>query len=54
MTAVVKILAGIGMSLVTERVIKTLCAELLSYLVKSTKNDLDDKLAAPIIAELRK
>jgi len=54
MQAVVQLLGKILMGLVTEKVIKTLVAVALEYLVKSSKNELDDKLAQPIIDELRK
>jgi len=43
-----KIIAG----LLTEKVIKKVVIELLKFLVSKTTNDLDDKLAAPIIEAL--
>ena len=51
---IIKILTSIAFSLVTEKIVKTVIATGLEVLVNSTKNDIDDKFAKPIIEELRK
>ena len=51
---VLSILIGLGTRLVTEKVIKEVALILLRKLVKSTKNDLDDKLLKPVEEELSK
>ena len=49
-----KIAASILMSLITENVIKGIIIAGLKYLVKSTKNELVQELAQPVIEALEK
>ena len=48
------IIIGILKSLLTEKLIKVLAAEAIEMVVKATDNTVDDRMAAPILAELRK
>lgn len=49
-----KIAASILMSLITENVIKGIAVAALRYLVKSSKNELVQDLAQPVIEALEK
>ena len=54
MQVVLSVLIKILASLVTEEVLKALLASGLDQIVKSTKNDIDNEIAKPVIDALRK
>jgi hypothetical protein len=54
MQVIAQILFKIALSLATEEVLKALLATGLEQIVKSTKNDIDNELARPVIDALRK
>ena len=53
MQIVISILLKILMSMASEEVIKPIIATCLEWLVKSTKNNLDNDIARPVIDKLR-
>jgi hypothetical protein len=53
-TTLGKIAMSIVMSLITESVIKGMAVAALKYLVKSSKNELVNDLAQPVIEALEK
>lgn len=48
------ILCQIGGSLLTKKIVSSIIAGVLEYAVKTTKTDVDDDMAKPILEELRK
>lgn len=48
------IILGILKSLITERLLKALAAEVIESIVEATDNKVDNEIARPIIEELRR
>lgn len=54
MANLIPILLNIGSSLLTKKIVSHLLAVVIEWAVKSSKTPVDDKLAQPILEELRK
>lgn len=48
------IILSILKSLITEKLLKALAAEVIQAIVESTDNPVDDRIAKPILDELRR